>query len=185
MAFDFKHASKEELKKEYDRIASEVGDDQFFTKKELNYLPEVLNEGEQVIAFTSGMMDGNTWLIVLTDLRIIFLDKGMIYGLKQVSISLAKINGISGSTGILFGTIEINDGAVVRKIENVWKKTVRNFTNLAQNAIESYNNPKDIVQQVASQEDDIIAKLEKLAILKEKGILSEEEFQEQKMRILG
>lgn len=149
-------------------------------------MPEILNEGEQVIVFTSALMDGNTWLIVLTDLRIIFLDKGMIYGLKQVSISLAKVNGISGSTGLLFGKIEINDGAVIRKIENVWKKTVRNFTNLAQNAIEAYNDKsKGIVQQVASQQDDIIAKLEKLAFLKEKGILSEEEFQEQKMRILS
>ena len=60
-----------------------MGDDQFFTKKELKHLPEILREGEQLLAFTSGIMDGNTWLISLTDRRIIFLDKGMIWGLKQ------------------------------------------------------------------------------------------------------
>ena len=40
--FDFKNASAKELDKEYKRIADEIGDDQFFTKKELRYLPEML-----------------------------------------------------------------------------------------------------------------------------------------------
>ena len=35
MAFDFKRASEADRKKEYDRIAKEIGDDNFFTKKEL------------------------------------------------------------------------------------------------------------------------------------------------------
>jgi hypothetical protein len=37
----------------------------------------------------------------------------------------------------------------------------------------------------APSEDDLIAKLEKLAALKERGILTEEEFQTQKQKILG
>ena len=45
-------------------------------------------------------MDGNTWLITLTDRRIIFLDKGMIYGLKQTTIDLDKVNAVSGETGL-------------------------------------------------------------------------------------
>src|SRR3954451_16863952 len=105
MSFDFKHATPRELRAEYSRIAQEIGDDQFFTKKELKHLPDVLAEGEQVLAFTSGLMDGDTWLIALTDRRIIFLDKGMIWGLKQTLIDLDKVNSISGETGIFFGTI--------------------------------------------------------------------------------
>ena len=77
MAFDFKRASEADRKKEYDRIAKEIGDDNFFTKKELNYLPEALADGEQVLAFTFGFLDGNTWLLTLTDRRLIFLDKGI------------------------------------------------------------------------------------------------------------
>ncbi|MGH8273023.1 MAG: hypothetical protein ACRES9_02020 [Gammaproteobacteria bacterium] len=60
MTFDFKHASAAERKVEYKRIAKEIGDDQFFTKKELNYLPEILADGEQILAFSSGLMDGDT-----------------------------------------------------------------------------------------------------------------------------
>lgn len=181
--FDFKNASKIELNAEYKRIAQKVGDDQFFTKKELNFLPDVLQDGEQVIAFSSGLMDGNTWLITLTDRRIIFLDKGMIFGLKQTSIPLEKVNAVSGSTGILFGEISITDGATIRKISNVWKKTVRNFTNLVEEQLAVNSKTKrggDVVQP-----DGIVEKLEKLAALRDKGILTNEEFEDQKKKILS
>ena len=75
-----------------------------------------------MLAFTSGMMDRNTWLITLTDARVIFLDKGMLYGLKQTFIDLDKIDAVSGSTGILWGKISINDGHKKHDITNVWKK---------------------------------------------------------------
>lgn len=184
MPFDFKNASVAERKKEYDRIAREIGDDQFFTKKELNHLPEILSDGEQVLAFTSGLMDSNTWLITLTDRRIIFLDKGMIYGLKQTTIDLDKVNSVSGQTGILFGKIIIEDGASSRKIENVWKKTVVAFTNKVRDAIEARKNAsrQPVIMQ---KEDDVVSKLEKLASLFEKGILTQEEFAAQKAKILA
>ncbi len=181
--FDFKNASKVELKKEYKRIADAMGDDRFFTKKELNYIPEILMEKEQVLGFTSGLMDGNTWLITLTDRRIVFLDKGMIYGLKQASIDLEKVNAVSGSTGLFFGTITITDGATNRSIENVWKKTVKNFTNKVQEALEARKSPQQIVQQLPEKEDPY-EKLEKLATLKDKGVISTEEFEAEKKKVL-
>ena len=187
MTFDFKNAPPAELKKEYNRIAKEIGDDQFFTKKELNHLPKILAEGEQVIAFTSGLFEGDTWLITLTDRRIIFLDKGMIYGLKQSTIDLDKVNSVSGKTGLFFGEIQIEDGASQRLIKNVWKKTVMSFTNKVRDAIEtrkqSFRSPVSAPTTAAG--DDVVSKLERLAALLEKGILSQEEFNQQKANLLG
>ena len=134
--FNFKSAPKEELDREYKRIAKEVGDDRFFTRKELRYLPEILMEQEQVVAFSSGMMDGKTWLIALTDKRVIFLDKGMLYGLKQTSIPISKISSVSGETGMMFGKITISTGSDEKCISKVWKKTVRPFTNKLNEIIE-------------------------------------------------
>ena len=45
----------------------------YFSKKELNYLPELLLEDEQILCFSSGMMDDKTWLLALTDKRIILI----------------------------------------------------------------------------------------------------------------
>jgi hypothetical protein len=183
MTFNYKTASKKELKNEYNRIAKEIGDDQFFTKKELNYLPDILQNGEQILTFSSGLMGGNTWLITLTDRRILFLDKGMIYGLKQEAIPLNRVNAVSGSTGIFFGKIVITDGARDREITNVWKKTVRIFTNKCQEAIDAINRHQ--LPTSPQTEEDPYVKLEKLASLKEKGIISQEEFEREKKKILG
>lgn len=183
MTFDFKNSSPAERKKEYDRIAREIGDDQFFTKRELNHLPEILADGEQVLAFTSGLMDSNTWLITLTNRRIIFLDKGMIYGLKQTTIDLDKVNSVSGQTGLLFGKIVIEDGASSRKIDNVWKRTVVPFTNRVRDAIEARKNASRPV--TTERQDDVVSRLEKLGSLLEKGLLTQEEFMSQKAKLLA
>lgn len=185
MNFDYKNASHDALKAEYQRIADEMGDDQFFTKKELNHLPEILADGEQILAFTSGLMDSGSWLITLTDRRVIFLDKGMIYGLKQTTIDLDKINSVTGETGIFFGKIKIQDGASERVIDNVWKKTVVKFTNKTRDAIEAFKQVNRTSNQTYSNPDDLIEKLERLANLKEKGILTQEEFEQQKTKLLA
>ena len=183
VSFNFKTASKIELQQEFNRIAAEIGDEQFFTKKELHYLPEVLAENEQVLAFTSGLMDGNTWLITLTDRRIIFLDKGLIYGLSQAVIDLDKVNSISFETGMMFASIAVTDGAVQRQIKNVWKKTAKEFTNRVQKAIEARKALQNRPQVVGSI--SAVEQLEKLAALKEKGLISSEEFDASKKKILA
>ncbi|MCY9809086.1 PH domain-containing protein [Aeromonas caviae] len=187
MGFDFKNASAAERKAECKRIAAEVGDDMFFTKKELNHLPEILLDGEQVISFTSGLMDGNTWLITLTDKRVIFLDKGILFGLKQAIIDLDKVNAVSGETGLLLGSISIQDGATTRTIKNVQKKTVVNFTNKIRDAIEARKNhgATQPHSSKSSDSNDLISQLERLASLKDKGILSQDEFEQQKAKLLN
>lgn len=165
---------------EYKRIAKESGDDMFFTRKELNYLPKIMGQGEKLLAFSSGLMDGNTWLISLTNRRIIFLDKGMIYGLKQASIDLASVNAISSKTGIIFGTIKIENGASEREITMVPKWTVASFTNKVRDAVEATK-----VRSSQPTQEDTISKLERLSSLKEKGVISQKEFEIEKAKILA
>ena len=183
VSFDFKNAAPADLKAQYSRIAKEIGDDRFFTRKELNHLPQILADGEQILTFASGLMNGHTWLIALTDRRIIFLDKGMIYGLKQVMIDLDKINAISGQTGLIFGMIKIEDGASERLIDKVGKQTVVGFTNEARDAIEA--RKRQLRAPAPANSDDLVSKLERLAALKDKGILSQQEFDQQKARLLA
>ena len=182
--FDYKKATNEEINQEFKRIASNSGDDQFFTKKELNFLPEVLMDDEEVLAFSSGLMDNNTWLISLTNKRVIFLDKGMIYGLRQTSIPLEKIQSVSGSTGIIFGNISVSDGSKTHEITNVIKHTVKPFTNMVQKQLEVLKNESS-TSTTSNNEVDKLEKLEKLAGLLEKGILTPEEFASEKEKILS
>ncbi|AJD28050.1 PH domain-containing protein [Clostridium botulinum] len=110
--------------------------DTFGTKKEIKFLPEVLREDEEIKYMTSGFLDGNTWLVTCTNKRVIFLDKGMIFGLKQKEIPLEKINSIAQQRGLLMGKLEIWDGASRMMIEQVSKDTLKPF-------IDAVNKAKD------------------------------------------
>lgn len=136
-SFDFTTATRQELSQVWKAIAAEMGDDRFFTTKELDHLPKVLDPEEQVLAFSSGLHKGNTWLIVLTGERILFLDKGMIYGLRTSSIELERVNNFDYEKGLLFGSISIGSNAEIYEITNVWKKTVEPFTRKLREAIKA------------------------------------------------
>ena len=153
--------------------------DTFGTKKEVRYLPDILTNDESILSLTSGIMDGNTWLIVCTERRVIFLDKGMIYGLKQRETPLEKINSVEQKTGIMFGSIGIWDGAARMEIKNVIKGTVGPF-------VETVNRAREALKVAdASKGNDVTSQLERLASLRERGILTDEEFQAQKTSSLA
>lgn len=156
--------------------------DTFGTKKEIKSLPEILRSNESIKALTSGFYNGNTWLIVCTNFRLIFLDKGIIYGLKQIDIPLDKVNSVLCETGLFFATVVVWDGASKVLIENISKNEGKEFTNKVNDSLHEYKQ-KPVQTVVAG--NDVASQLVKLADLKEKGILTEEEFQTQKKKILA
>lgn len=185
---DYKTASKDQLKAEMKRLSAAVSDTPFGTKKEFFHLPEILNSGEQPLAIASGMMDGNTWLITLTNKRVIFLDKGMIFGVKQVDINLSNIVSVGGKTGLMFGEIMISTSGQNYTIKNVMKSSVIPFTNLVNETRNAMSAPAQKQQEPTesiNSFDEQMSKLERLAEMKEEGILTEEEFKQQKQRILN
>lgn len=170
------------------RVLGEV--DLFGTAKEVTHLPEILADDENIRYLTSGLTNGTTWLIVCTQKRIILLDYGFLFGMKQSEMALENINSISYQQGLLFGSIEIWHGGARMLIENCGKETVRPFVDAVNKAIKDLKNgnvQSSVKQQesVQTNQDDIVSKLERLAALKEKGILTDEEFVAQKAKILG
>ena len=153
--------------------------------KEVKSLPEVLREGETVKGLTSGFMDGNTWLIVCTERRIIFLDKGMLYGLKQKDTPLEKINSIEHKIGMIFGKITIRDAATEITIDNLQKAAVAPFLETVNSAIEALKNSTNAPPPAGNEPVDVASQLGKLADLRDKGVLTEEEFQGQKKKLLS
>ena len=110
--------------------------DTFGTKKEIKYLPDVMDpDDETIMAITSGFMDGNTWLVVCTNRRILFIDKGLIFGLKQVDIPMDSISSVVQKTGMMFGSVEIlGAGLSGMKVTNILKSHVGKFAKAVQAA---------------------------------------------------
>jgi len=157
--------------------------DTWFTKKEIKYLPEVIRDDEIIKGLASGYLDGNTWLIVVTNQRLLFLDKGMLYGLKQMEMTYGQISAVSHSMGLLLASITVSTSGGAKKIDNIHKSDAPKISQLISNLIRESKQP---IQQVTSGKNvDIASQLEKLANLLERGILTQEEFQSQKMKLLN
>lgn len=187
---NYKTASKEQLKNEMKRLAAVVSDMPFGTTKEFFHLPEILGDGEVPLAIASGYMSDNTWLVTLTNQRIIFLDKGMFFGVKQVDVNLRDIVSVAGKTGLLLGQISVSTSGQNYTIDKVSKGSVIPFTNLINKtrniSASPFNTPApESTTKSTSSLDEMMNKLERLAEMKEQGILTDEEFQTQKQRILN
>ena len=170
----------EEIQNRCDELKRENGDDRFFTGREIKMLPEVLSQDERLISLCSGLTQGSTWLIVLTNRRIILLDKGMFWSMKEISIDLNKVNSITQKAGFFFAKIIIGDGSAGYEIDNVAKSAARSFTQKANEALATLRSGGGS----RSADDDRTSQLERIAALRASGALSDIEFQAEKRRIL-
>lgn len=170
----------------------------FYTRKEIRYLPTVLTEDEHVLALTSGFMDGRTWLCVCTNRRVVFLDRGMFFGLRQMQMNLDRIQAIDSSFGLVFGALRVWDGAAAMQVNLVLKSTVAPFVKTVQDAMDKYKRlmvqelaaSATSAHQTASQmgtlgQNPMLNELERLAKLKADGHLSEQEYAAAKARLLA
>ena len=178
----------------------------FYTKKEIRYLPEILADDERILALTSGYMRGDTWLCVCTTKRILFLDRGFFFGLRQVQMNLDRIQSIDASSAIVFGAIRVWDGASSIQIRMVLKSSIQPFVRTVQEAMDNYkrmmvhslaHNVEDahraakhdqaIAQKKANQQSNAnwIDELEKLSQLHKEGHLSDKEFHVAKRKLLA
>ena len=110
----------------------------FYTKKEINYLPQILAEGEDIKALTSGFMDNKTWLAVCTNRRIIFINCGMFFGLQTVQMNLDRVQSIDSSYVIYFGSIRMWDGASSFVLNMVLKSSIDPFVRTVREQIDAY-----------------------------------------------
>lgn len=178
---------------------NDVEFDSFGTKKELKALPEYLESDEVVFALTSGIMSQtetsnsfdfgtNTWLVVLTNDRFLFLDAAMLTkSVDTQSIRHDHVQAVSASQGFMFGKIQVDLGSRMLVIDNCHKATVKVMANLANKWIKEFSekrNNANIVTTAESQTPllDLLERLDKLFNL---GALSELEFNDSKNKLLN
>lgn len=163
-----------------------------WVKGEITYLPDILDDKENIIAATSGWLDNNTWLIICTERRIVCLDKGFVE-LKQKDISLGRISSISSREGGFMGNVDIYEvGGQVMSFRSVTRGEARKFADTVNRALEARAQPSYATAPAPStspvaaptQQIDVVEQLKKFAELRDMGILTEEEFQAQKEKLL-
>jgi hypothetical protein len=178
---DLKNARLNEIKKQIQELKlSNISN--YLGRKEINELPQILAESETIDNIAQGTYNNGQGILVSTNRRLVFVDKGLLYGLKVEDFPLDKITTIQYETGLLLGEIKIHTSGNIAKIDNVEKATARAFAEFVRNKL---SQPKETTSPIINNQPDVYDQLEKLAKLKEQGILTQEEFDTQKKKLLN
>ena len=148
---------------------------------EIKNLDLVLEEGEKVIALVQGIYDGNIGLLLATESRLIFWDKGFITKSKAVEFLYDDFRSIRCKSSTMTSTITIYGYHYRSTIDNV-------PTIYAEKFIGAVRGQKAAITRSKRSKSDTMIQLDelsKLGKLREKGILTEEEFLTQKKIILS
>jgi Bacterial PH domain len=101
--------------------AKRVADPVAFGRKEIRELPNILWDTEDLLDIIQGTYNNGRGILVATSGRLIFIDKGMLYGLKVEDFSLDKISSIQYETGLLLASVTIFTSGNKAVIKNVAK----------------------------------------------------------------
>jgi hypothetical protein len=151
-----------------------------FGRKEIRHLANVLDRGEFVHAIGVGNLSGKIGIVALTDRRLLFLEKS-IGSENLVEFALAAVGALSLGKKMGGEALTITHSGTSATITTLGhgqgEGIARKFRELKAQPLADASP--------AVPASDPIAKIERLAELRDKGILSEDEFQAQKTQLLA
>lgn len=178
-------------KEKLEKFMIDFGFRPVMTKSEIKELPSLLYDEEILHAIVEGQLkrihnrDINGFgIAIATNKRIIFFRKSIIGTVTKEETPISKISSASFRKGLLSSSIAIVTSNNESVIEQCDKMVGRKFIDKVQNLISGLDNIAIFSPQIHTQNDTLV-QLEKLFELKQKGIVTEEEFNSQKTKILG
>ncbi|MBP2615374.1 PH domain-containing protein [Chryseobacterium jejuense] len=152
-----------------------------FARKEIHALPDILSVDERIVYLVEGRNKTTQHHIILvaTDRRLMFVDKEFMYGLTVEDYSYTKISSIQYETAMMLASIDIQVSDDLVEIDGVGKYEAKLFCEKVRDFM---SRPEEYTQHTS--EPSVLDQLEQLGRLKESGILNEEEFNEQKKKII-
>lgn len=166
----------------------------FLGRKEIKELPSILWEDELPETLVQGNYNNSIGVLFATNKRLLFVDKGFLGGLKVEDFPYDKITSIQYETGMLMGRLTIFAAGNRAEITQCDKKLVRAFGEFVRartsgrhesHAPTSQPTSVPVNSGTSDKTNDVLTQLERLAKLKEQGILSDTELEEQKAKLLA
>jgi hypothetical protein len=163
------------------------------TKPEIKELPSLLHPEEDLLGLLEGQLKRihnrdftGYGLAIVTNKRIIFFRKSIIGTVTKEETPITRVSSASFRKGLLSSSVAITTSNNESVIDHCDKTVGNKFVDVVQNLISDLDSKANQpVQTQPVQQDNTLAQLEKLFDLKQKGILTEDEFLAQKAKLLG
>ena len=150
----------------------------FLFNSTIKELVNILNENENIKYIQMASSAKTAGLVLCTENRLIFIHKTLNYSKNIIDIPYSKITTIEISAKQYQGSLIIYCSGVRIEIDGIKRKDCDNMYQSIKRAIDELPISNNIITS------DIISQIERLASLKEKGFLTEVEFNEQKGNLL-
>lgn len=158
-----------------------------FTRGEIKELPNILAADEPVLAITDAQFLNtvDAGILLVTPKRIVSVSKAMFKPVKVSEFNNETINEVSFVKNFISPVIKIHTNEKIVEFECFYDKQ---DAEIFYGFIEKMYNQKKFQKQQNSikavSTDIVLEQLEKLAKLRENGILTDEEFAKQKQKLL-
>ena len=179
--------TKEKVKE----FANDIGYHHQFTSGELNSLHTILSVDEECYGMTEGMLKkvhvnkhSGYGIALLTNKRFLFYHKGFLGSITLEQFPLDTISSISFHKGVLFSSLHVYaanvDEIIIEQCDN---NNAGRIVQVWQHIL----NERSIFQTEPANDitSDPVTELEKWHSLKEKGVITEDEYNSMKKKILG
>lgn len=153
--------------------------------REVKSLPTILWDDEKVEALIRGNYYKGGGILIATNKRLLFIAKGLLFGLRVEDFPYNQIVSIQFQSGLGIGRITVFASGNQASIEDVTNQRGREFTNYVRARITPRTQPVFQNHEKNVESDDAISKLERLVNLKKQGFITDEEFSSQKKKLIG
>ncbi len=152
-------------------------------KRELKKLAGHLFEGETVRYIAQGTYEHDQGILVLTDVRLLFLFHGVMRQRKE-DFPLRLISSVQTKSGWGTGEMKVFVSGNSASISGIVKSDLEPLADAVRQGMAVQHAAPPTAPSAASADDPYEA-LRKLASLRDAGVLTEEEFETKKQDLLG
>lgn len=154
-------------------------------KKELKTLVDVLKPDENILAMAAGEYEGKQGLVVASDSRLFFYQRGMMGG-KQEDFLYSRISSVQNDSGMMTAKIKIVTSGAAAEIKLYDKKRAQEFGDLVRAKLHGDDpTPAPIPAPAPSDTLSPTERLERLDALREAGVISDSEYDERRSAIIA
>lgn len=153
-------------------------------RRAISVLLDGLDPGENVLRMAVGHVHSgpNSGILALTNRRILFIHAGVMFS-QHVSVPLDTVTGVVVSKGAMYSTIKTTGAQSNVVVNSVNKNDAEDFASELRSQLSERTRSSTQVPNQAGT--DVADQLERLAALRDRGVLTDLEFEAQKAKILG
>jgi hypothetical protein len=152
-------------------------------KRELKKLAGHLHEGETVRFIAEGTYEHDQGIVVLTDVRLLFLFHGVTRQRKE-DFPLDRISSVQTKSGMVKGEMKVFVSGNTASISGIIKSDLNPLADAVRQGLAVQHAAPPTAPPPAPTDDPYEA-LRKLASLRDAGVLTDDEFEAKKQDLLG